>query len=236
MVKTNLNPSENHLANIETWLADEWIKTKNGFYCHWEIITEAFAEKRLSVITDNDCAIGFVIYRIDEFRADIKIAEIKPTERNKGVAKALIYGTLEHFRQENVLITTLYCSPKNSEAFWKRIGFKNYPKLIDDSQIYMFKPLVECSKPKAKSVTDCNISLWDCFPNQKEKTNAKWIWDLIFLSDEKTLLKPIILPTSGDWTISLVKKGKEILTTKVKNFKVDLADYPGFTIIRKVEV
>ena len=234
VLKLNFNPTEKHLADIKNWLIDEWNKSNSGFYCNWNIIEDEFAENNVSIITENDCAIGFAVYRIYEFHAIIDITEIKPSERKKGIAKKLIDGTLEHFKLKGVLVCKLYCSPENSEPFWKRIGFENCPNLPHDTKINMFKPLVETLQPKENAETDTTISLWNCEPYLADRENAKWNWDLSFTADNETLMKPIIFPVSSDWQAELTKNGEKIITEKVKRFSVDMADYGSFMIIRKV--
>ncbi|MCX2679856.1 hypothetical protein OOZ15_07905 [Galbibacter sp. EGI 63066] len=86
MLKLNLQPNKKYLGYIEEWLIDEKNKTNQGFYCNWNIILQAFTEKRLSTITENDNAIGFVVYRVYNLIAVIDIVEIKLSERKKGVA------------------------------------------------------------------------------------------------------------------------------------------------------
>jgi len=234
VLKLNFNPTEKHLADLKNWLIEEWNKTNSGFYCNWNIIEDEFAENNVSVITDNGTAIGFVVYRIYEFHAVIDITEIKTTERKKGVAKKLINGTLDYFKQKGVLVCQLYCSPENSEPFWKRIGFENFPVLPHDSKINMFKPLIETLQPKDKAETGTSISIWNCEPYQADEKNAKWNWDLSFEIDNETLTKPIVFPVASDWQAELTKNGEKIISNKIKRFSVDMADYGSFMIIRKV--
>lgn len=234
MLKLELIPNEKHIAEIENWLIDEWNKSNSGFYCNWNIISKKFAEKNVSVIAENDYAIGFVVYRIYEFHAVIDIAEIKPTERKKGVARKLINGTLEFFKKKGVLVAELYCSPENSESFWKRIGFENFPNLSHETKLNMFKPLVETLIPTENVKTDTTISLWNCEPYLADRVKAKWIWDLDFTIDDETLSRPIIFPVSYDWQVELKICGQMKLSNKVKRFPVDLADYGRFMIIRKI--
>ncbi|WP_338731433.1 GNAT family N-acetyltransferase [Mangrovimonas cancribranchiae] len=234
MLKTNFHPSEKHLADIKNWLIKEWNETKSGFYCNWNIIEEEFAKNNVAVITENDFVIGFLVYRIYEFQAIIDIAETKPTERKKGIARKLINDTLDYFGQKGVLVCELFCSPENSEPFWKRIGFENFPDLPHNSRINMFKPLVETLKPTEKAKSDTKISLWNCEPYQADREKAKWNWDLNFADDNKTLTKPIIFPVSSDWQVELTKNGQKIVSEKVKRFRIDLADNGSFMIIRKL--
>lgn len=236
MLKLNLNPTQKHLADIENWLIEEWNKTNSGFYCNWNIIANAITENNLSVILENDYVIGFVVYRIHEFYAVIDIAEIKPSERKKGVAKKLINGTLEHFKQKGALVAKLYCSPENSEPFWKKIGFENFPELPHDTNINMFKPLVETLQPTEKTKSNSIIRLWNCEPYQTDYVNAKWTWELTFTTDNETLDKPIIFPTSNDWQVELIRNGEKVMSDKVKRFHVDLAHYGSFMIIQKLSL
>lgn len=234
VLKTNFNPTEKHLADIKNWLIEEWNKTNSGFYFNWNIIENEFAKNNVSVITENDFAIGFVVFRIYELHAVIDIVEIEPTKRKKGVAKKLVNKTLENFKRKGILVCELFCSPESSEPFWRRIGFENFPALPYNSRINMFKPLVETLKPTEKTKSNTNISLWNCEPYQAERENAKWNWDLNFAVDNETLTKPIIFPVSSDWQVELTQNGQKVISEKVKRFPIDLADYGSFMIIRKL--
>ncbi len=146
LLKFNLHPNEKHLAYIEKWLIEEWSETKQGFYSNWNMISNAYTEKRLSIITENDNAIGFMVYRIYDLTSVIDIAEIKPSERKKGFAKKMIDGTFEFFKSKGILVIQLFCSPENSEPFWKKVGFLNFPEFPHNSQIKMYKPLIQTLK------------------------------------------------------------------------------------------
>ena len=56
--KTNFNPTKKHLSQIEKWLIDEKNKTGNGFYNHWNIISEVFNRNELVVLTEKDIDIA----------------------------------------------------------------------------------------------------------------------------------------------------------------------------------
>jgi len=235
MLKTNLNPTIKHLANIERWLKEEWENTYNGFYSNWHMIPEAFAEKRLSVITKNDYAIGFIVYRLNDLTATIDIAEIMPTQRKKGYATKLVDATIEFFKSKGVLAVELFCSPKSSESFWKRIGFLTFPDIPHLNNLYLYKPIVETLESSEKEIAESTIKIWDCEPYQVEDKSPKWIWNLSFSQDNRTLSKPIVFPAYRDWQIELTKSDEVIITDKIKYCEIDLADYGKFLIIRKVD-
>lgn len=236
VLKTNLNPNEKHLANIESWLKEEWAKTSNGFYSNWHMIPQAFAEKRLSVITENDYAIGFIVYRLNNLTATIDVAEIKPVKRQKGYATRLVDETLEFFKSKGVLAVQLFCAPESSEPFWKRIGFLNFPVIPHLNNLHMYKTLVETVESSENEIADLTIKLWDCEPYQVRNKSPKWIWNLSFKEDNQTLKKPIVFPAYRDWQIELAKSDATIIIDKIKYCGIDLADYGRFLIIRKVDV
>ena len=123
VTELNLQPNKKHLSEIEEWLKQEWNETRKGFYCNWSVIAEAFEKGNLNLITENDSAVGFMAYRIYDLTAVIDIVEIEPSKRKNGLAKKLVVETLGFLKSKGVLTIELFCSPENSEPFWKRIGF-----------------------------------------------------------------------------------------------------------------
>jgi len=54
-------------------LTEKWNENRNGFLTNWDMIPVAYAEKRLSLLTDNGIAIGFAVYHIFNELANIYI-------------------------------------------------------------------------------------------------------------------------------------------------------------------
>lgn len=234
VAKLNFQPTKKHLNDIEKWLEKEWNKTHEGFYCNWNIIEESFEKGNLNVVTENSSAVGFVVYRVYDLTAVIDIVEIRASYRKNGLAKMLINGTLEFLKSNGVLAVELFCSPENSEPFWKKIGFKNFPLLPSESRINLYKTLVETTPISEKGKTKSKIKLWNCEPYQADKIEAKWIWDLDYISDNGTLDKPLIFPVAQDWQIQLLLNGEVMITDKVKYCGMDDGDYGSFMIIRNI--
>lgn len=44
----NTNPTKENLNKIKTWLIDENRKSKQGFYCNWNVIEKSFEKKRIN--------------------------------------------------------------------------------------------------------------------------------------------------------------------------------------------
>ena len=181
----------------------------------------------------DEFAIGFVIYRIDEYISKIDIAEINPKYRKKGYGRKMINDCLNHFKNHGVLVTELYCEPKSSEKIWKNFDFLNFPKLpYDNNIIRMFRPLVE----RLKIDTEINkedeiIELWNEEPHIAKKTSSKWTWKI----NSPILEKPIIHPAYREWQICW-RKGNIIKETdKVKRFYSKENKYGHFVIIKELK-
>jgi predicted GNAT family acetyltransferase len=233
---TNLTfqPTKKHLSDIEKWLEKEWNETHEGFYCNWNIIENSFEKGNLNIITENGSAVGFLVYKVYELTAVIDILEIKKSCRKNGLAKMLVNGTLEFLKSNGILAIELFCSPKNSEPFWKKIGFKNFPILPRESRIRLYKTLAETSPLSESGKANSKIELWNCEPYQAGKREPKWIWSLDDVSVNETLDKPLIFPVAQDWQIQLLLNGEVMITDKVKYCGMDDGDYGSFMIIRNI--
>ncbi|MCX2679857.1 hypothetical protein OOZ15_07910 [Galbibacter sp. EGI 63066] len=133
-------------------------------------------------------------------------------------------------------MTQLFCSPENSEPFWRRIGFLNFPGIPYQSTINMYKTLVDTLNASKEESTKSVIKLWNCEPYQARGVEPKWIWNLSFLEDGETLTKPIIFPVYRDWQIELTLPDRNNILDKIKYSGVDSAAYGSFMIIRKINV
>jgi predicted GNAT family acetyltransferase len=232
MIKLEINPKNEHIDQIKKWLTEEWNENKNGFLTNWDIILEAYTEKRLSLLTDNGIAIGFAVYRIYNELAIIDIVEIKPIKRKKGIARKFILDTFESFKSNSVLVVKLFCAPEISEGFWSKCGFQKFD-IPKNNKINMYKVLVSDLKPSEKTQANDTLKLWDCEPYQIVRNEPKWIWNLKFKSDNKTLINPIIFPAFKDWQLELTKNGVKI-KNKVKHFPLDISFNGTFMIIREI--
>jgi predicted GNAT family acetyltransferase len=236
MLELTTKPTEKHLREIQVWLKEELDNTDKGFYVNWDMIFKAFNEKRLSIITERNYAIGFVVYRIYDLTAVIDIAEIKPAERKKGIGKKIIEETLEFFKSKKVLVVELFCSPESSESFWKKIDFLNFPEYYRSNKINMYKSLVETLKHSKELTSKNGIQLWDDKPNRTRDSKPNWTWELNFIENKKTLSKPIIFPAMNDWKVKLIINGEEIFEDELNYLESDKSDYGSFMIIEEIKL
>jgi len=61
-VKFDIEKSE--LDEIENWLKEELLISKNGFYHNWTLIIESYSEKTMVILKNEKNVIGFLIWSI----------------------------------------------------------------------------------------------------------------------------------------------------------------------------
>lgn len=234
--ETNFHPTSKHLSQIKKWLRNEQNQTNKGFFRHWDRIAQSFDKNELVILTENNCAIGFLLYDIiEEIIISIDIMEIEQKYRYKGLGRKLVVETLVNFRKRGNLICKLFCSPEDSEHFWKKLGFVTFPDFPGDNRISMYKPLIKTLEISEKNIGLDRIELWNVDPAFAKKTKPKWTWNIKFQEDSRELLYPIIHPAYGDWQLSW-KNGKETkFENRVKRYNIAHILFDNFILIRNLE-
>ncbi|MBE9468619.1 MAG: GNAT family N-acetyltransferase [Bacteroidetes bacterium] len=234
-------PSFIQLNEIREWLEYEDRQSNKGFFCQWNTIEPAFKKGNAFLLSDDDNkAIGFLTFYISDKIVDIGIAEVKPSERKKGIGGNLIKLCSDYFIKQGVQVVQLYCDPKSSEIFWKKIGFKSFPKgVINDSRIYLYKIIVphldyfnESSDDNLNEI----IELWDEADHIVEscKMTPKWRWKIEREKESDKLTLPLIHPAESEWTVCF-KKGNKIYEKRImKNFDNKRHAQVNFLIINEI--
>tara|TARA_R110002012_G_scaffold253877_1_gene432914 strand:- start:12925 stop:13632 length:708 start_codon:yes stop_codon:yes gene_type:complete len=233
---TNLTPNETHLSQLKFWLQQAYTDGFSSFIEHWHLIEEAYEEQKLIVLEENNTAIGFAVFDIDHEIATINLAELKPGKRGQGLGKLFIQNTLNYLKSQDALAVKLFCAPAESEGFWRKCGFVDF-QLPDDSHIHMFKLLTET----LKTITNPNsektdfVRLWDCEPNEARQTEPKWIWELDYIENSKTLIKPIVIPVFTKWQLELHRESN-IISRSMNRFPIRKWIRSRFLVIKEIPV
>lgn len=234
MIKINYAPNSDHFIQIKKWLFEQEKDNNDGFHNHWNMILVALNTKNTIIITDNDYPIGFIVYHIFDFVAKVSITVIKESERKKGVAKILINESLDFFKLKGALVTELYCSPEESELFWKKMGFINIPSNTFRPPLSMYKTLIDSLSYSKEKEGEYVIKLWFCEPYETKGRNPDRIWNLNLGKGEKILNDPIIYPVSKDWKIEFIRDGVEDFSGKIKYFNIDSSNYSDYLLIKEL--
>jgi GNAT superfamily N-acetyltransferase len=231
-IKVHYVIEKSELNEIENWLKEELLTSKNGFYHNWTMITKSYSENRMAILKNKENVIGYTIWRIGDIHIEIDIFEIKPIFRKKGIGKYFINEISEYFKKKNFLALKLFCEPKESESFWKKMGFIKFPERgYSESELTFFKPLIIVNKSQTNVGENNKLELWNLEPYKVKDSKPKWIWNI----DESNFI-PILHPCNSNWNIRWTKNGKIIKDDKVKYFthKNNQIEFSPFIYIEKL--
>jgi len=215
--KINLSPSKSDLKIIKKWLIEEDKLYNDGFYCNWNIIEKSFQSNELITFKSNEKIIGFAVYSKCDIYAEIDILEINRDYRKKGFGKIFFKQIVQEFTNQNIIAIKLFCQPRASEHFWRRMGFIKFPtRGYSVSDLTFYRPLIETTKSNGNSDDFNKLELWDVEPYQSTNNSPRWIWNLELRNNK--LEKPIIQPCNVNWNLRWTKNGKIVREDKVKYF------------------
>ncbi len=241
--QVTFSPTDKQVSEIEKWLIAERQKTRDGFYCNWNIIKSSFDNNELVTISLNNKTIGFATWRLTTDKtARIEIAEVKPTHRKKGIGKILTTQLLNFLTDKGVCVVDLQCSPDTSEPVWKRLGFVEFPDPPENYNFNsgdnkkLYKILTEHLQTNSLQLADETIELWNDEPyTTNDNTPPTYLWNVEFIDGTRKLSKPIIHPAHYEWRLRWRINGKTIKDDKIKRFKTEI-DFGTFIIIDELTV
>lgn len=214
------NPDIDTINEIKNWLREEDQISKKGFYCNWNTIAKSFDTNEIITFHNENSTIGFVVWTSNSIYASIDIFEIHPQHRNKGLGK-IFYDKLENFFTNIRLIAVkLFCSPAESQMFWKKLGFIKFPNGIpSEKDLTYFKPLIDICIPSDIDIYeeadfDYKIELWDLEPYEISNQKPKWTW--LLKNEDLLSSKPILHPCFYHWNLRWTKNNVIIKEDEVK--------------------
>ena len=222
----NITPCLKQLEETKLWLIEEYEKFNQGFYCNWNIIEDSFKQKQFFTFEVGGQIIGFISWNVYEYSYSyvaIDILEIHPDFRKKGFGKILYQKAEEYFKQQNYIAIKLFCSPKKSEKFWRKMDFIKFPEIrYSIPELSYYKPLIETNQPVKKEANN-KFELWDLDPYEVKDRKPKWTWEI------KKNQKPILLPYNANWNLRLTLNGELVKEDKIKYFspksEVEIGDF-----------
>lgn len=201
-LKIIFEPAEKNISEIEVWGLE-----KSYLY-------KSFREKTLIVAEIDNITVGFYCLNIikNELAIKIETAEIKDEYRNKGIGKFIFDEILKKYRRRKYYCFTLYCSPKESQFYWKKLGFDYFPANKNSNKIEMFRAIKNINK---------QVENFDSYSNTIEilddySTSYKWKFD--FEDNTNKLKLPIIFFGNYKWKMILRINGKVIYSDEYRRF------------------
>lgn len=231
-------PTSEDLNKLRQWLLVEEQKHKEGFYCNWKIIYDHYDKKQLAVVYVKTKPVGFAIWNFDyEKIPEIKIMEIKPTYRRRGLGRILVDNLLNFLRNKYDVVF-VECSPHESESFWKNIGFQEFPQqhiFNTRPNKHLFLMLIPSLDYSVEFQNKEVFEMWDEEPYLAKELNPAFSWNLDFKDGTRVLTKPVIQPSHYDWRLRWRKGDAVIKDGKIKYYGEEI-DSRIFTIIKELPI
>lgn len=201
-LKIIFNPTNKNVDDIEKWGLEK-------SYLH-----SSFRDKSLVVAEYDNEMIGFYCLRAvkNDIAIKIETAEVKNEYRNKGIGKKMFEEIFIKYKNKKYYSFTLYCSPKESQFYWMKLGFKYFPENIKSDKVEMFRAIKDINE----TITESEL-----YPNTIEiiddyGTSYKWKFDLKENTNE--LISPIVLFGNYKWRMILTKENKILYSEQYRYF------------------
>jgi hypothetical protein len=194
------NPENEDVEEILHWLKYErdYINYGLGFYNNKNVILSALNQNRVITLKINNKNIGLVVWSdIENEIVDIDIFTIHPDFRNQGFGRYFYNSIYSYFKKLNYKVLKLFCEPKESELFWKKMELEKIPENIRGiNKFSYYKILVQTASTKPMIDSE-KIELWnvDCTEVEGKYPIKTWFVD----SNEYHLKEPLIYPCDYDW-------------------------------------
>lgn len=213
-----IKPKRQDINEILFWLKKEKENDKfgNGFYNNKSVIIDSFKLGKAIVLKDNNKNIGLITWGDDDILINIDIFVIHPDYRRKGFGEYFYRTVSDYFKTKGFKVIKLFCEPKSSEKFWKKIGLvKLHDCGYTEHELTYYDVLVDVASPDNISNVD-KIELWNIEPYESAEISPKWTWFVEICGDK--LVHPIIHPCNCNWNLRWSRNGVVLKEEKVKYF------------------
>lgn len=211
-------PKKSDINEILAWLKKEKDSNKygEGFYNNKNIIIDSFKIGKTITLKYENENIGLITWSDDDILVNIDIFVIHPDYRRMAFGEYFYRTVSDHFKAKGFKVIKLFCAPKTSENFWKKMGLvKLYNCGCTEHELTYYDVLVEVASTTDISKSD-KIELWDVEPYQATEKPPLCTWFIEVCGDK--LKFPIIQPCNCNWNLSWSRNNVVIKEEKVKYF------------------
>ncbi len=211
--------TEQHLKEIEEWLSEKQNESVSPIYNHWDFISAKQKTNQMMCLKVDGSIIGFITW-ISDFSYPLQSIEylvICDKFQDKGYGRILANSCFDLFREKGVKVVKLQSATEESDIFWKKMGFKRYPKEYDNSK-YHYKFIVDPQKNiLANMAADEVIEVWDTYSSD-ENILPSYTFEIAYETDSNILKTPIIMLCDDTWRMRWRRKNTILKDCKIKHF------------------
>lgn len=215
-------PTRQDQAGIKAWLEEERLKEGHSFICNWGVIEESFCDSRAFCLRVNGQAVGFVVWEnvVRDKVAELLIAAVNPENRRRGYGGELARQTLNLFQQRGIRAVLVECMPPQSEGFWRRHGFVDFPKEYYPGQrangIRLFRSLADGVQPVSTMSSFVRMQLWHKSIHDVKELDAAGTEIQLEINENGDFINDLAIPAMPDWKVCLTFPDGKTRIQKVK--------------------
>jgi len=185
-IKISFEPTEKNLNEVRSWI--DYPES------NMSTIYDCYKNNTLVVATIDDIAIAYYALYMNDVSVFISLAEVRTNLRGNGIGKSVLNEIENNLQYTKYKALYLYCSPKESQFYWKKQGFNYYPensKKTRSDKVEMFKLI----NPVLQVDTDINIEVeeylevWNDRSCYVENQQSSWKWKIEYSNIESRILK-----------------------------------------------
>ena len=210
--------TEQHLEEIEEWLSDELNESVSSIYNHWDFISVKQKTNQMMCLKVDGLIMGFITW-ISDFNYPLQSIEylvICDKYQGKGFGRILANCCFNLFIEKGIKVVKLQSATGESDLFWKKMGFKRYPKDFDSNK-YHYKFIVDPQKSISPNKADEIIEIWDTYSSDVNILPS-YTFEIVYEPNSNILKTPIIMLCDDTWRIRWRRKEKILKDCKIKWF------------------
>lgn len=193
---------------IRDWLFEERRSTSEGFACNIGAIEKFFEKGEMLCAKVEGFPVSFLTWSLNQLVCTLEVAETKPSHRGRGIGRSLVSAFHKKMVDQFAIVSTLECSPQESEGFWRENGYVNYPDLgLNRGRIscgtWMYFPLLKCANALPEGFDSESLEIMELWKKEYGASNTPpdSRWHIVRERDSIDLLCPIVAPASPKWTV-----------------------------------
>jgi ribosomal protein S18 acetylase RimI-like enzyme len=209
-------PTRNDLAETRSWLEEEKLNEGQSFICNWSVIQSSFDSNMAFCLRINSEVVAFVIWQdgVGGRVVELLVAAVKPDFRRQGYGGELVGRALGSLRDRGVMAAVVEFYPLQSEGFWRRQGFMDFPSknytTYGTKGVWLFRPLANCEQPMLPCSSFVRMELWHKNIHDVQEGEVASTEINLQANRNDELESELAVPAMPDWKVRLTfQNGKE---------------------------
>lgn len=229
-------PTNHDLNVIRAWLEDEERTEGQSFICNWRVIEALFNNSMAFCLRINCEAVALITWqdRVDHRVVELVVAAVKLGLRRQGHGGELVRETLSSLQQKGVLAVVAECTPAESEEFWRKHCFVDFPHEYctggNRSGVELFRSLVSYGRPFLPGSSLVEMELWHKSIHGVQADDIANTKIQLQINKNGNFVDELAIPAMPDWKVRLTFQDGTEKVQKVKRIFTPSCYEDGFIV------